>query len=156
MKEWPKFRDNGGMYRIYPNHYFAHRIEDLYQETYIGKIDTWDPQWFLSCHLAGGVVLMPRMNLVSNIGPDGIHSDGTRLRLHFLPTEDIKINDLVHPEKVSIDIRKEKRLIKNVQHLFGYNWLKDHLYIPGVINAAYSLLRGINRKRWRYARFRFE
>lgn len=84
MKEWPAFRDGGGL---------ASRFADPGEQAYwtrvlnrmhAGEIDTWDYPWQFTCLLHDGVCVLPAANLVSNIGfgVDATHTiGGTGLRI---------------------------------------------------------------------------
>ncbi len=50
----------------------------VFQSVYEGNIDTWDYQWTLSLWASGMLTVLPRVNLISNIGfqPDATHTRG--------------------------------------------------------------------------------
>lgn len=85
MKLWPKVRDNHWLFDIFgsiqvtveegkqclrpyggvENTQYWH---DILEDTYAGKIDTWDYQLLFACLLQNGIHVLPNTNLVSNIG----------------------------------------------------------------------------------------
>ncbi len=68
----------------------------IFNEAYSGKINTWDTQWGYACLMSGGLCIVPKVNLVSNIGMLGIHTPGSDL---ILPTYDIyQKGTLKHPK----------------------------------------------------------
>jgi hypothetical protein len=76
MKKWPRIRDEGRM-----ADWLCSSVEEKYwtnsfEQVYIGKINTWDYQWVFGSWLQGRLSVMPRQNLISNIGfgPDATHT----------------------------------------------------------------------------------
>jgi hypothetical protein len=68
MKRWPFIRDEGWLMDILQNKKFALRWKNGLQMVYEKEIDTWDYQWILTCWIEHGLVILPNVNLVSNIG----------------------------------------------------------------------------------------
>ena len=68
------------------------------------KIDTWDIQWSYSCLFQSGLCIVPRVNLVSNIGTVGVHSAAAD-RNHFKPVFALDTDALVHPAQMFPDQR---------------------------------------------------
>ncbi|MHC5599570.1 MAG: glycosyltransferase family 2 protein [Nostoc sp.] len=48
--------------------------QTIFQTVYENHHDCWDYQWKFACWLQGGLSIIPRVNLVSNIGDDGTHT----------------------------------------------------------------------------------
>ncbi|MDT0677696.1 glycosyltransferase family 2 protein [Autumnicola musiva] len=46
---------------------------------------TWDYQWQYTLFKEGGLSVVPNVNLTSNIGLEGVHSDGRKTEHHFRP-----------------------------------------------------------------------
>ena len=68
MKLWPIIRDGRWLQDILGDkksvRYWTKQIENTYQ----GKIDSWDYQWVLECWIKNKLTVLPNVNLVSNIG----------------------------------------------------------------------------------------
>lgn len=52
---------------------FDHKREmqfwlNIYDKVYLGQIDTWDYQWDFAKRVNSGLGIVPKMNLISNIG----------------------------------------------------------------------------------------
>ena len=73
-----------------------------------GKIDTWDIQWSYSCLFQSGLCIVPRVNLISNIGAVGHHSAAAD-RNHFKPVFRLDTDALVHPAQMFPDQRYDSR-----------------------------------------------
>ncbi|HEX8060770.1 MAG TPA: nucleotide-diphospho-sugar transferase [Cyclobacteriaceae bacterium] len=71
--------------------------------------NVWDYQWQFACRIHSGLIIVPAVNLVSNIGFGELATNvygqqiGTGLRLEEMEMP------LVHPEFVMVDRRREKR-----------------------------------------------
>ncbi len=68
MKLWPTIRDNEWMQSIFDDKQYANHRKKIWDNTYNGKIDTWDYQWLFAVLTQNGVSILPKMNLISNIG----------------------------------------------------------------------------------------
>lgn len=101
------------------------------------EIDTWDIQWGFCCLINSGFCLTPKVNLVSNIGVTGTHSDKLT-DSHFLKTHSFRENEYVFfsPSlcipNYNYDLRLHK--LKNYKH-YPISILKNILksiiiYIP--------------------------
>jgi len=66
---WPEIQKNGFLYDI-ANGYepVVSYWSRIFDKCYAGEIDTWDYQFVLSCWEQSGLIVLPNINLVSNIG----------------------------------------------------------------------------------------
>jgi len=80
---------------------------DIFNRVRNGQIDTWDYQWFYYCWKNNGLSIMPKVNLVKNIGFD---SRGTHTNTeHFL--ENLKtysLDSLIHPTEIIRNAKADK------------------------------------------------
>jgi hypothetical protein len=79
-----------------------------------GEPDTWDYQWFASLVVAEGLCVLPRTNLVANVGfgPDATHTVRANRRA-MAPTGPIL--PLVHPERVVRDPDADRELFDRLR-----------------------------------------
>jgi hypothetical protein len=77
MKKWPKLRENNWLRQLFSQKSYLIYWESIFDSTYRGKVNTWDYQWVFSSWIKKYLNIVPRMNLVSNIG---FSSTGTHLR----------------------------------------------------------------------------
>lgn len=72
-----------------------------FQMVYDGRLDTWDYQWVYTMFLQRGLSVMPRVNLVSNIGfnEQATHTRDRNDRFANLKT--FGIDKIVHPPDIS-------------------------------------------------------
>ena len=67
------------------------------------EIDTWDYQWTYTVWSHNGLAILPKKNLVSNVGfsEEGTHTKATYSKLSKRKT--FEINSIIHPENISRD-----------------------------------------------------
>lgn len=73
-----------------------------FESVFRGELDTWDYQWGLACWLQSGLAVVPRVNLVSNLGfrADATHTTNES-GLANLPAHEFFVED--HPASVKRD-----------------------------------------------------
>lgn len=100
MQDWPQLRNSDWLAKIFENPKAAKLWKTVFQSAYDGRIDTWDHQWTYACWRQNGLTVLPRVNLISNIGfdKDATH---TRKRSPFghLPVEPLRF-PLRHPPQI--------------------------------------------------------
>lgn len=64
MSSWPEFKRRG-FHRYFP--FYPGRAE-TFDRTFAGKISTWDYQWHYAMAANSGISIVPKQNLVQNIG----------------------------------------------------------------------------------------
>ena len=76
----------------------------IFDSVAVGKVDTWDYQWFLDCLINEGLTCLPCKNLISNIGfnEDATHTNDVTSVFSELRTESISF-PLVAPPRVACD-----------------------------------------------------
>ncbi len=103
LSGWPEIRRSARERQMYPDAVERRVRRRSYDHYYSSGIDAWGYKWKFTVHTNGGLVAVPRVNLVSNIGwnrPDASHTTGSSLRA-AKPTE--AILPLIHPAQVAID-----------------------------------------------------
>jgi hypothetical protein len=102
MSSWPEFKSSGMLEQFFETREEQDYWRDVLDRTYGGELDTWDFQWFYTCWSQGGLSIIPRVNLVSNLGyrPDATHTKTAYERdwLSNVPREDI--GGIHHPDFV--------------------------------------------------------
>ncbi len=146
MNIWPKVKASGLHFNFFFLREEGFNFEDIWDDVYSGHVDTWDMQWFFSCLCYGTLSIIPRLNMVSNIGcnSSGTHTLDSSDPLALLPTYSID-NPLKHPPIVVLDCeeniedgkrscfgRRNRRIIlwKNLRnkHVYG-SYIRK---IPGI------------------------
>ena len=117
MNGWEDYKKNQKLLKIYKDQIFANFIESMGHDAYCNLVNTWDFQWFFSCLKNECYTIMPKLNLISNIGVSGTHSDKQTIA-QFFPTKPINLRKLVHPKEVNLDYYLNSVIYKNI--LEGY------------------------------------
>lgn len=68
MKIWPEIQRGNWLFDILKDKKVVKYWENIFNETYHGRINTWDYQWVFSCWIQNGLSIIPNNNLVMNIG----------------------------------------------------------------------------------------
>jgi hypothetical protein len=68
MKLWPAARAEHWLWNVWQDSQAERVWTDWLQEVYDRRLDTWDWQWAFACWMQGGLHVIPRENLVRNIG----------------------------------------------------------------------------------------
>jgi hypothetical protein len=131
MKLWETIRDGNWLNDILHDYWAVKYWHNKYQETYEGKIDTWDYQWTLACWLQNGLTILPNINLVSNIGFD--HNDSTHTKNHNSPFANIPAKPmqfpLSHPPSMIRDVQADNFTYRK---MFGF-WSRFYRKIQEIL-----------------------
>jgi len=103
MKSWPEIKEGGWLKDILKDQKAVKFWEKIFENTHLGKIDTWDYEWVFSCWIQNGLSILPNVNLVRNIGFDGnaTHTKGKN-KQSDLPVSSIQV-PLKNPEFIILD-----------------------------------------------------
>lgn len=108
------------------------------------EIDTWDHQWTYNCIFNSGYCIVPRANLIRNIGVYGTHSPGMSEN-HFIDYGKMEFKSLVHPERVLVDFEADllfsQKKIKNTSVFRSA--ITDILKKIGVFNVLKKIYHGL-------------
>jgi hypothetical protein len=77
MKLWTEIRDASWLQDLLLEPHAVKYWTEIFQATYEGRIDTWDYQWLFTCWIQSGLIILPNVNLVSNIGFDAVATHTT-------------------------------------------------------------------------------
>lgn len=114
MKLWPEIRDKRLLFNIHGDNKEVYYWRKIFDKAYEGKIDAWSYQWLFACWLQNGLNIIPRSNLISNIG-FGNMSMHTKVKNNRanLEREEI-IFPLSHPSCIARNISADKIDDKNI------------------------------------------
>ena len=99
IKQWPKLRQDKYLKNIFRKH-DRNYMENEFQMTYDEKLITWDYQFYISSLINHGLHIVPRVNLVRNIGFTG-GTYTSRPGFDHLYMDEAMTFPLVHPEIMS-------------------------------------------------------
>jgi hypothetical protein len=117
MRDWQEIRRGGWLRDILDDESSVRYWRRIFDRVASGNINTWDYQWMFACWLQGALVILPGVNLISNIGfrPDATHPTADE-GLSALATESISF-PLKHPRFVIRDKAADRYTHKS--HLSG-------------------------------------
>lgn len=97
MKDWPSLKKTDLLDNLFTSKRARKYWEAVFDKVYANQIDTWDYQWALSIWKAGGVNILPAVNLVKNIGftENATHTINTKSAF-----KNMKINAMSFPLKM--------------------------------------------------------
>jgi len=108
LKNWPTIRNTGLLLDKTRSEYYSKKWNEIFENMYESRIDTWDYQLVYMLWKQNQLSIVPKVNLVSNIG-FGIQSTHTKNpndKLSCIPTSEMKF-PLTHPKSISINIEKD-------------------------------------------------
>lgn len=118
MKTYPDFKSSGKIAKIFKNiklqKYWLNHFDMLYE----GKLDVWDGQVSYNIFDHDGVVILPNVNLVSNIGfcPEATHTKNPNDKFSNISTE--SLGDITHPTSLVVneeaDANHSSIFVKNI------------------------------------------
>jgi len=108
LEKWPLIRDGKWLFDILGNAKEVSVWTRIFENTYQGKIDTWDYQWVFANWIEGRINVMPNVNLISNIGfgDDATHTKAPSSLANML-TAPI-VFPIKHPLVISTNLQADK------------------------------------------------
>lgn len=79
MSLWPEFRKGKWLTKVLGDRMSVEYWTKIFDNVFRGEINTWDYQWTFACWVKNKLSVMPRVNLISNIG---FSSNSTHTRTH--------------------------------------------------------------------------
>ena len=96
MNLWPEIRDGNWLKDVCLNTAEEHYKKNIFQKAYDDLIDTWDYQWGFACWIQSGLIILPQVNLVKNIG---FSEEGTHTISPDSPFAEISVETVNFPLK---------------------------------------------------------
>jgi hypothetical protein len=123
VKSWPKFRKSGGMKKFSID--LLDNIENTVgmEKLYRGETNTWDYQWAFCCILHNGLSIIPKYNLITNIGFGG---GGTHTN-DFVKNMTLKRKPLKFPLRINNNVVSSKQYRVSARKFFGKGRIKRFL-----------------------------
>jgi hypothetical protein len=117
MSVWPKVRDTSWLEDFLGNRNETVQWKSAFDEVYSNSVDTWDRQWAFSCWQNNGLSIVPRCNLIQNIG-FGSRATHTRKKVKFAGHQSSRIDfPLIHPQRVIWNSELDRELKLNLSIL---------------------------------------
>jgi hypothetical protein len=117
MKMWPLIKDGHWINDILGDKRATTHWTESFQTMHQGGVDTWDTQWIFTCWVQGGLSIIPKVNLVSNIGfhAEATHTKNPTSSLANMPAGDMEF-PLQHPPFIIRDARADNQVERTIFH----------------------------------------
>ena len=123
MQEWKRFKKEKLLKSYYSQGFMQRHLEYSFDLAYSKRINTWDIQWFYTCLFNNGLSIVPKVNLISNIGTIGVHSS-EQSENHFFKTFNLDANNLLHPEDIYPNLTYDNQVFSEKLKPTIGDWLK--------------------------------
>lgn len=113
MNLWPKAKESDVLESTLVNEYPPVLRRRLFDKCYRGEIDSWGYPWLFARIIQNGLSIVPRVNLISNIGfgQDATHTKKGNHPGANLPLEDITF-PLKHPDFIVPNVEFDRILYR--------------------------------------------
>lgn len=105
MRRWPALRDSGWLAELLPDRYAVAYWSDRFERAYRGG-GSWKDAWTFACWLHGGLCVLPRINLVANIGFGWDSPASHESMFADMVTHSAEF-PLIHPPDISRDVQND-------------------------------------------------
>ncbi len=139
MKGWDKFRDTKQLLWLFSDtriSTYYHSMFDLIKNGF----NTWDIQWWYTCIFQNGLAVIPKYNLISNIGVEGTHTSTQGNYGINLSTHNLELKKIIHPEFVIAD-----RYLNEMTYKVSHAQIKPRSLVKSVIVFVRKGLSAIKR-----------
>lgn len=102
MKAWKNLKKTDALKHLTRDFFSKKHFESTFNLIEDNVIDTWDIQWVFTCLFNSGLCIVPRVNMISNIGIEGVHAKQVT-SAHFRKTYILSNQKLIHPQGVFPD-----------------------------------------------------
>lgn len=118
MKNWPELRASGWVLGLWGNQKIADEWKSKFDDVYQGGLEIWDYQWTYSVWFNDGLTIIPKKNMVSNIGfhQEATHTRNPKSKLAGLKTHQMRF-PLSHPEKIYWQKNFDLGTLRQIKHL---------------------------------------
>jgi hypothetical protein len=143
LNDWIKNTEKTLLSSILTDSNAVRTWEEILQNVYDKKIDTWDYQWTFSCWLQNSLSIHPCTNLVMNIGfgVDATHTANSNSPFASLPITAMQF-PLQHPSSIIRDIQADDYIQKVIFDVSQIQRLKNKL--RRVAHTILDKVSGIN------------
>lgn len=130
---WPEWSKKKSWLDLFPDKIERYYWQNIFDQVYEGKIDSWAYPWTASIWYNGGLTVTPNSNLVSNIGfgLDATHT--TNFNIEFSRTPVKNLGHIKHPKIIERNLDADK-------WTFYYHFGGKYLSFPFNIIAFFQRL----------------
>jgi hypothetical protein len=101
MLKWPTVRDTDWLASVFHKKIDAFFWKANFEKVFVNELDTWDLQWTFANWFNNRLSIIPRVNLVSNIGfgSDATHTKNCKCQIANMRKESMDF-PIIHPDDV--------------------------------------------------------
>lgn len=143
IRQWPEIKKSKLLDQTLRNPPAVDHYERLFDQYYNQTVDSWDTQWLLTRWKQHGLSIIPRTNLMTNIGFDseGAHKamDPDDERAH-VPVEPMPF-PLIHPASTTVNKKADDYVLKHymdINHFWKQRW---RWFLKSRFSRLYSFAR---------------
>lgn len=92
MTAWDKKKVKNDIQYKFNESFIGTHFRETFDSLKTSYVDTWDIQWVFTCLYNSGLCATPRVNLISNIGVEGVHVSGVT-DSHYLKTDFLRLEE---------------------------------------------------------------
>lgn len=126
LETWPKIKDTNWLKDYLNNKVASDYWEERFERSYRGDIDSWAYPWAYSCWRNNGLIILPSVNLVNNIGFD---HRGTHLKSPMIYRGDEQAESMRFPLQHD-NSRDVNKIADRYTFITHYLKRKYSLFIP--------------------------
>lgn len=134
MQGWPELKKSGYLYKAFSKKAATKLVRDT-DRAYYGEVDTWDYTWEYSMIRSKGLCILPKVNLIENIGGNDVNATHTSGEVRNYDVEELEF-PLKHPESVELT----KQYADEIENRGGeVNYFKEYLksHLPRNLTKAF-------------------
>ena len=122
LQQWPFLQASRQLENLYVHRDTRHVFSTFFDAVYRGQLDLWDVQWIYACLFNNGLSIVPRTNLISNVGIAGYHTK-QQDRTHLLPLGQLSW-PLQAPAMVYPDQRYDEPFFRQQCKMYWWQYLR--------------------------------
>ncbi len=126
MEGWPDYKQSTEFDERSYDLFFKHHWKKKFDDVYNGKIDSWAYPWMFSCWKANKLTVLPKRNLIQNIGFSEMATHTKEFDPLLSEREVYPVEyPLIHPSRI---VQNFKADYYAFEHLHGIGHLKQLAY----------------------------
>ena len=114
MLEWGNEKGKECLDYYYHDKGMSQFVSSMLDLVYNNKVSTWDLQWIYSCIFNNALCVIPSVNLITNIGFEGTHTNGKESRSVGLRRISINLKQENNPILVRQSVEQDKLIFDRI------------------------------------------
>ncbi|MBA7536210.1 hypothetical protein ES705_28473 [subsurface metagenome] len=114
MHEWGNEKGERYLDYYYHDMGISQFVGSMLDLVYNNQVNTWDLQWIYSCIFNNALCIIPRTNLITNIGYDGTHTAKKRSRSVGIMKKPLNLKQINKPLLVRQYVEQDKLIFDRI------------------------------------------